>query len=300
MLPAFFIPAVVAYFLLAVVGLVDKILLRTAIVSPRAYAFYVGALSGLAIVLLPFGLVVVPELRVLLVAFASGVAGVYALWAFYSALKGSEASRVITAIGALVPIFTLFFSIIFLDEQWQLNQFLAFTLLVLGGVLISYEENVEKPYTFELFRHAVRAALLFATSFTLLRFVFLSEPFFSGFFWTRMGSVLGALSMIVVPENFRRIFQATRGMPKRTPRTFLLNQVMGGAGAIFQNYAVFLGSAALVGALQGVQYVFLLLLVVLLSRYFPQLKEEFSRRAVVQKVLAIAMVVVGLVILMAN
>lgn len=300
MLPAFFIPAVVAYFLLAVVGLVDKVLLRTAIVSPRAYAFYVGALSGLAIVLLPFDFVVAPELRVLLAAFASGVAGVYALWAFYSALKGHEASRVITAIGALVPIFTLLFSIIFLDEQWQFNQFLAFTLLVSGGVLISYEENVEKPYTFELFRHAVRAALLFATSFTLLRFVFLSEPFFSGFFWTRMGSVLGALSMIVVPENFRRIFRATRRVPKRTPRTFLLNQAMGGTGAILQNYAVFLGSAALVGALQGVQYVFLLLLVVFLSRYFPQLKEEFSRREVVQKVSAIAMVVVGLVILMVN
>lgn len=297
MLPTFIIPALAAYFLLAVAGLVDKILLRTAIVSPRAYAFYVGALSGLALILLPFGVVDVPELRILLAAFASGVASVYALWAFYSALKAHEASRVITAVGALVPIFILVFSIIFLDEQWRFSQFLAFAILVFGGVLMSYEENVEKPYTFELLGHAARAAVLFAVSFTIIKFVYLSETFFSGFFWTRMGSMLGALSIIVVPENFKRIFLATKQAPKSTPFRFLFNQAMGGAGAILQNYAIFLGSVALVGALQGVQYALLLLLVVVVSRYFPQLKEEFSRRAIIQKILAVVLIAVGLIVL---
>lgn len=297
MVPAFFIPALAAYFLLALVGLIDKVLLQTAIVSPRAYAFYVGALSVLAAFLLPFGVVSIPPLRILLTALVSGVASVYALWAFYEALKSHEASRVIITIGALVPIFTLLFSIIFLNERFKFGQLLAFGLLVLGGVLISYEENVRKPYTLELFRHAARAAVLFAVSFTLLRFVFLFEPFLNGLFWTRMGGVLGALTVVVVPENFRRIYWATKKAPKTAPLPFLANQAMGGAGAILQNYAVFLASAALVGALQGVQYAFLLILIVLLSRRFPQLKEELSRRAIIQKVLAIIFIGVGLVIL---
>lgn len=297
MIPAFLIPALAAYFLLALVGLIDKILLQTAIVSPRAYAFYVGALSVLAVILLPFGVVTAPDLRILLTALVSGVASVYALWAFYEALKSHEASRVIITVGALVPIFTLLFSVIFLNERLKISQLSAFALLVSGGVLISYEENVRKPYTLELFRHAARAAVLFAVSFTLLRFVFLFEPFLNGLFWTRIGGVLGALTVIAVPENLRRIYWATKKAPKTAPLPFLVNQAMGGVGAILQNYAVFLGSAVLVGALQGVQYAFLLILLVPLSHYFPQLREEFSRRALIQKVLAIVLIGVGLVVL---
>jgi len=297
MFPPFLIPALVAYFLLALAGLLDKILLNTVIVSPRAYAFYIGALSLLAVVILPFDVVSIPQATILLAALASGLTGVYALWAFFGALKAHEASRVITAVGALVPIFTLLLGILFLNEQWRFSQLLAFALLVLGGALVSYEESVGRLYTPELFNHAVRAAALFAVSFTLLRFVFLSGAFFDGFFWTRMGNVLGALTIIVIPENFRRILWATKKAPKKGFPFFLLNQVLGGAGAVLQNYSVFLGSAALVGALQGVQYALLLLLVVLLSRYFPQLKEEFSRRAVLQKGLAVVAIIVGLAVL---
>lgn len=297
MIPIFLISALAAYLLLALAGLIDKILLQTAIISPRAYAFYVGMLSVSAVVLLPFGGVDVPGLRLLLTALVSGIAGVYALWAFYGALKAHEASRVIVSVGALVPTFTLLFSIIFLNERLKVAQLAAFTLLVLGGVLISYQENIKKPYTLELFHYAARAAILFAVSFTLLRFIYLFEPFLNGFFWTRMGAVLGALSIIVIPENRRRIYWATKKVPKTAPLPFLANQAMGGGGAVLQNYAVFLGSAALVGALQGAQYAFLLILIIFLSRRFPQLKEEFSRWAIVQKVAAIILIGIGLVIL---
>ncbi len=297
MLPGFFIPALVAYFLLALAGLIDKVLLGTAIISPRAYAFYVGALGILAIVLLPFGVVGFPHPRYLLAALASGVAGVYALWLFYEALKSHEASRVIITTGALVPIFTLIFSVIILDEPLRVDQLLAFGLLVLGGVLISYQENIRRPYTLELFRHAAQAAILFATSFTFLRSVYLSESFFSGFFWSRMGGVLGALAIVAVPENFRRVYWASKKAPKTATLPFLFNQAMGGAGAFLQSYAISLGSAALVGALQGAQYALLLILVIIFSRRFPQLREEFSRWVAVQKILALIMIASGLYLL---
>lgn len=297
MLPVFLIPALAAYFLLALVGLIDKILLQTAIVSPRAYAFWVGILSILAVFLIPLGFVKVPDTRLILTAFVSGAVGVYALWAFYEALKSHEASRVIITVGALVPLFTLLFSVIILNERLGFAQLSAFGFLVLGGVLISYQENIKRPYTLELFHHAARAAILFAISFTLLRFVFLFEPFLNGLFWTGMGRVLGALTIIAIPENFTRIYWATKKAPKTAPLPFLVNQTMGGGGALLQSYAISLGSAALVGALQGAQYAFLLISIVLLSRRFPQLREEFSRWAIIQKVLAIILIAIGLIIL---
>ncbi|MFQ6002455.1 MAG: hypothetical protein ACE5KJ_01785, partial [Candidatus Zixiibacteriota bacterium] len=125
----------------------------------------------------------------------------------------------------------------------------------------------------------------------------LFEPFLNGLFWTRMGGVLGALTIVAVPENFRRIYWATKKAPKTAPLPFLINQAAGGGGGILQQYAISLGSAALVGALQGVQYAFLLVLIIFLSRRFPQLKEEFSRWAIIQKVSAIILIAIGLFIL---
>lgn len=294
---AFLLPALAAYFLLALAGLIDKVLLRTTMISPRAYAFYVGILSTLVLVLLPFGVVSTPDPRIIGAALASGGAGVYGLWAFYSALKEHEASRVITSTGALVPIFTLLFSVVILDEKFEFIQLLAFALLILGGVIVSYRENVKRPYTFDLLGHAARAALFLAVSFVLLRFVFLFEPFLNGLFWTRLGGILGALTIAAVPENLRRIYWATKKAPRSAPIPFILNQMLGGAGGLLQNYAIFLGSAALVGAVQGVQYVFLLILVVILAKRFPQLQEKLGAREWFQKGIAVGAVALGLYLL---
>ena len=69
----------------------------------------------------------------------------------------------------------------------------------------------------------------------------------------------------------------------------------------FQNWAIFLAPLAflaIINALQGVQYVFLLIFAVLLSLKFPQiLKEEISREIIFQKVVAILLIGGGLVIL---
>ncbi|OGC62704.1 hypothetical protein A3J33_03535 [candidate division WWE3 bacterium RIFCSPLOWO2_02_FULL_53_10] len=293
-LPAFLLPALVAYLFLAVAGVIDKVLLQTTIVSPRAYAFYVGILSILVIFLLPFGVVSMPDRRILVAALVSGFANVYALWAFYSALKGHEASRVITTVGALIPVFTLLLSVIFLDEFLGPFQLLGFFVLLLGGIAVSSGENVRKKYTFELFNHAAQSAALFAISFTLMRFVFLTEPFLNGIFWIRVGGILGALSIIAVPENFRRIYWATKKIPKTAPVPFLFNQGLGGVGGLLQNYAISLGSAALVGAIQGVQYAFLFLLSLTLMRYFPQLKESENIRQKLEKALAVVVVGFGI------
>lgn len=297
MLPSYLAPAFLAYLFLASAGLIDKILLQTTVTSPRAYAFFAGILSVLAFGLLPFGVVSIPSARVILAALASGVAGVYALWAFYSALKEHETSRVLTTVGALVPIFTLVLSTVLLGESLATGHLFGFGLLVLGGALISYRENAKKPYTLAIFTHAAQAAILFAASLTFLRFVFLFQTFWSGLFWSRLGGVLGALSILAVPENFRRIYWAAKRAPKNAPIPYLLNQALGGSGGFLQNYAVYLGSASLVGALQGIEYAFLLVLVLILGRFFPKVRERFSGWEWAQKILAIAIVSLGFYLL---
>lgn len=296
-MPTYLLPAVSAYFLLALAGLIDKVLLKTVIVSPRAYAFFVGILGILALVFLPFGVGWPTQVRFLLAALLSGAVSVYALWAFYSALKDFEPSRVITAVGALTPVATLTLSVIIFSESLSQPQFIAASLLVLGGVLVSARANIREPYTVALFRHAVLAAGLFAVSFALLRFVFLNETFITGLFWSRMGSVLGAVSFVLIPENLRRIYWAAKKASPKASLPFLANQVFGGTGALLQTLSIALGSPTLVAALQGVQYAFLLVFEFLLTRRFPEIGEKFTAHEMLDKIVAVLVVGAGLYLL---
>lgn len=293
-MPTYLLVAVFSYFLLGLGGLIDKVLLRKAIVSPRAYAFFVGIIGLFALIFLPFGVTWPVYPRFLFAALASGAVSVYGLWAFYNALKDFEASRVITTIGALTPPLTLVLSIILFSEVLLASQLLAVFLLVLGGVLVSVRANVRGTYSFDLFQHAILAAGLFAFSLAFLRFVFLNESFINGLFWSRMGSVIGALSIVAVPENFKRIYWAAKKAPRFTPIPFLVNQGLGGTGALLQTFAISLGSATLVSALQGVQYVFVFILAIFLSRPFPELAETLDPEERLVKLVSVAAVAAGL------
>jgi len=72
-------------------------------------------------------------------------------------------------------------------------------------------------------------------------------------------------------------------------------------GAVLQNWAVALAPLiylAFINALQGVQYVFLLIFTAFLSLKLPQiLKEEISRKIISQKIIAILLIGGGLAIL---
>ncbi|MBX4191713.1 MAG: hypothetical protein KW804_02865, partial [Candidatus Doudnabacteria bacterium] len=76
------------------------------------------------------------------------------------------------------------------------------------------------------------------------------------------------------------------------------SRATGTVGGFLQNYAVSLGSVSVVNALQGVQFVFLLILTSLLSIYFPKvLKEKISAEILTLKVTAIALISCGLYLL---
>jgi hypothetical protein len=58
---------------------------------------------------------------------------------------------------------------------------------------------------------------------------------------------------------------------------------------------VFLGSVAVVSALQGVQYAVLLTLGIVITLFFPKiLKEDVSKKIIIQKIAAIICIAVGL------
>ncbi len=316
------IAAISAYFILAVVFLVDKYLLTKAIPNPKVYAFYVGALGISVLVLAPFVGFYVPEISQLILGVLSGVFFIYGLFWLYKTLKLFEPSRVVPAIGGLTPFFVFGFIYIFTlgQETLSLKELAAFILLVLGSIFITIKK--EKLASFRSLKFSALTAFLLALSFVLVKYVYLVQPFWNGFIWRCIGGFLTAACFFVFfPDVRKEIFRARsskeRGEESRvsfygkenlqtgksikTAVIFLSNQAAGAGATILQNWAIALAPLIyipFVNALQGTQYAFLFVMAIILSLRSPEiLKEEISREVVLQKIIAIILIGAGLALL---
>ena len=98
--------AIGAYLILAIVNLADKFLLDKFLPSAKAYTFLVGAMGVAVIVIAPWFLEW-PGWSLFLGNILVGALFPGALLLLYKALRDGEASRIITLIGGLVPVFTI-------------------------------------------------------------------------------------------------------------------------------------------------------------------------------------------------
>lgn len=288
--------SLLAYALNALASLIDKVLLRRLIAHPAAYAFYVSALGLLIFVAAPFGFRL-PSLPVLAASLSAGVLFVFALLAFFTALKRGEASRVVTLVGGLSPLAVVVVAWQFLGEILTLSQLVAFAIILLGGYLVA-REGGRGRLTARVAWVGVLAALLFALSHVLMRYVYLNHPFLSGLLWRGAGSFVGAVVLLALPWNRRHILAALRHPEAKASALFLFGQVLAAAGFVLMNYAFSLGPVALVNALAGAQYVFLFLLVYLFGRRSPALVGEvLTKRVVREKVVSVILMAMGVFLL---
>ena len=291
---------ILAYFFLAISFFGDKFLLTGGIPNSKVYAFYVGILSIFVIIFIPFGFFF-PSLSQIYLSFFTGALFLLGLYLYYSLVKEFEVSRVAPAIGGIVPILTFLLLYIFSRGGiiFSLRDIIIFLLLISGSVLIVIEKS--KSIFGKSFIFSLGAAFYFALYFVLAKLVYTSLTFINGFIWIRFGSFLTALFFLIFREVRSQVFIKPKGDGFKTAGIFIGNQMIGSSGAILQNWAIALAPlvyVAFINALQGVQYIFLLIFTALFSIKFPQiLKEEISREILLQKVFAILLIGGGLVLL---
>ena len=288
-----------AYLLLAVVSLIDRYLLAGK-PDPKVYAFYVGLLSLLLLLVIPFIDFYIPSLFLLALSFLSGATLIIALFSLYTALEKFEASRIITATGGFIPIFSFALVWALPGGEKVLSPFVvvSFVLLVLGSVIITWKRKALFGRSLKL---SVLVAIFFALSMYLSKQVYNAMPFLNGLILIRISSFLVALFFLFSKETREEIFQKQETFDKQTGGLFMVNQAMGGAAVLLQNWAIALASISflpIIHALQGLEYGFLFVLAVLFSSKFPRLlKEEPTKKVIIKKVVGIALISIGLAVL---
>jgi len=298
------------WFLAAIIGhtangaafIIDKILLQKAFKRSATYAGLVGILSFLSVVVLPW-VDSWPHGIMLYVAMASGATFIFALRSFFASLSRAEASRVVPIVGSLIPIFTLLGTATFLGERLNVQQWIGFALLILATVILAGGGKSSKA-KHKAVVFAVIAAILFAISFVTGKAVYDSSGFLGGFLVTRLAAAGTAILMVTLLDPFAgreilSIFRPKSGhLGKKANQAAglaIVGQSLGAGGFILVQFAISEGSAAIVNALQAVQYAFIVIIALLFRSHAKDLLgERLHMSTMVPKLIAILITAIGM------
>jgi drug/metabolite transporter (DMT)-like permease len=299
----------------AVVGVMDKFIISKSVARPVVYTFYSTIISLIAFVAIPFGAGFPTGIIEFCVYLASGLLFGFGLWAMYVSFAKSEVSHVGPLIGAATAFFTVIFGMIFLGEYLHGLKILAVILLIAGALLISFEKSRRHQGIHMGMLWAVISGLLLAGSHIFAKYAYDSYGFFKGFVWTRgtMG-FLGLFLLICgcypsVNRAIHKIFGKNNNgknnnnhnqpVGQKNPLWLILSdKALGIVGVILIQYAMAVGTASGVQALGGVQYALLIIIVALLSRFWPKIyRETYTHGEIVQEVAAVIIIGVGLAFL---
>lgn len=302
--------AAAGQFLNAVVAIIDKYIVSDEKVLPRpfVYAFYSCLLTGFWVVIYVLGFipglaelgvphlsnVQSPTIQVVGMSFLAAYTFFMALVSLYDALKNADASDVIPVIGAVSAISSFGMNYLFLSISLSENFIWGVALLSAGTLLVSQGRfKANTAFT------AIHSGVMFGLHYITMKGLFLETSFDDGFFWSRVGFVIFAVTLLMVPTYFAKITEQTKGTSKRAGFIVVVNKIIAGVAAFMLLKATDLGDVAVVQALDGLKFVFILVISVFLGRFIPKTagENEFDFNTVVRKALYVAVISIGFVIL---
>lgn len=305
--------ALVAYFLLAIANLLDKFLVEKVLGSARAYTF-MTAMMGLVVFVGAPWFLFWPGLVMFGFNIFLGALFALALLLLYASLRRGEASRSLVLIGGSTPIFSAPLAFWFLGDGFSQRQILAILFLCLGLLIIAFLPKQKKNFweklgsKFSLNNYnprtsiflAILSGLCYALFFVGTKLAYQEQDFLSVFLWTRLGAAFFAIFILFSKRARQEILGLFKKKPGNNKKQGLLvfNQILGSGGFVLQNYAIYLGPVAIVNALQGLQYAWIIILGAIISIFVPKImKEDTSKAVLIKKGLAIFIISFGLYLL---
>lgn len=281
--------ALIAYLINASVFIIDKHLLHSAIPKPYSYAFGVAVLSLGALFLLPFG-VHWYGWQYLMIALLCGSSFFLSLFYLYKSIKMSDVAVASTQVGVIGIVFAEIFSLFILKERLSITNNIAVLFLVSGIILLGQVER-------RIIKFAIFSGILSALYFVLLKLSFSSSDLINGIFWTRLGFFGAAISTLIVPELRKEAHNSFKVTPVKSKTLFVFNKLLSGVGFLILYGAIKLGNVSLVNSLLGFQFLFTLILVLILKDRISGFEIKASGKDLFIKIVGTLAIFVGFIII---
>jgi hypothetical protein len=306
--------ALAGYFLAAVSSVGDRFLLASKrIMHPAGYAFFTSVLSLFALLFTFFDRAPSLPWSARCLAMLSGAFYVYGLLFLYTAVQRQMVSlttplvSIASSIGIFLPVFILGV-MMDSDSRTLLLWSAVFVFLLAGGGLLAFERDEHRKWVTIPWQAILLAGCFFAAAQLTLKggYAVLHVPFLSSIVWSRLGFFLGGLSLLCKSSWRQEILETVRGIWKRdtvarransrvTGLLFTVNKILGGVSLLLIDGAIFMGSVALVQAMESIRLAFVFVLARLFSFAYPQVfPERFSWGVWVRKLLAFILLGIGI------
>jgi drug/metabolite transporter (DMT)-like permease len=293
------------FLILAVVFIFDKYILSEEKLPAIVFAFVTCIFTAVVFLLVPFGVSSLSGLDWLIALFAGMTFGL-ALWTSFTAIEKTEVSHIGPLQGAMIPLIVVFLSRTFLTELITAQQLIAIFILAAGSLLISFEKSKKHSGWHLGFVWGLAASLFFAASHVSSKYIYDIYGFYSGLVWTRGAIGLFGVTLFLSPIVRKYILSSRqkKKLKKKVKKTHeitlvVVSRVLAVVAVLLIQYATAIGKVSIVNALHGVQFGGLVLLVALLSKFYPKLfKEYYAKGELKLELVAVVIITFGLVLLL--
>ncbi len=276
---------------------IDKIVFSKGYIkSPFVFIVLNGSMNVLVVFLLPFFSLEPLNFLGFFSVLGAGIFLSLGVIFYYKAVQYEEISRVVV-LWQLIPIFVLIMSFLFLGERLTKFSFIGFAFLLSAGFLISYRKINKKFKLSKAFYYMLASTLLISFHYVLAKHVYGVTSFWSAFMWLRLASFSGILVLLLpsVRREFAKTYQISSA---RTKSLLGFKMLIDFSAFVTLGYATFYGPISLISALgTAAAPLFIFIITSIAAIYFPYvLKEDFKREAVLAKIFAIALTIIGIIL----
>lgn len=305
-----FILALIASILWAVVVIVDKFILTHYIKDAVSYQVF------LTLTMLPFLISLLPFtshntnsstptiLPVIIILLGVAMGLVFVL--YNKALMIEEVSRV-TPLFYLSPLFVLLFSFMFIGEGLSLRRYVGIGLMVFSAISVSVSlrrrnrDSHRQSHSHSL--HIVLSPALLmilvldimnAGKDVISKLILSHLDYLSYLFWFLLGNIAGRPFLLLIPHNREKTLMIIKTLPPKVYLLSFISSSLAWTGYVLYFKAVSMTYISLVSAIPTTQPFLVFIFATLLGLFYPGLIEEKTdRRSLTIKGIAAVSVLIG-------
>jgi drug/metabolite transporter (DMT)-like permease len=200
-----------------------------------------------------------------------------------------------------VPLFGFILGYIFLGEGLLFGQQIG-SIIILSGVTIlffNFSDKKGSHPSWKVAQYMLPACFIIAVTGVIFKYVTVIDQFWVSSFWEYAGLGLSGIFIFVFSAKYQREFLEMIRQGKA--QIFSLNvasEIVTIIGNLLTNYAILLAPVALVYLVDSFQPAILIIITLLCTKFFPNIiKENMSSKVLFPKMLAIAIIIFGSVVL---
>lgn len=217
---------------------------------------------------------------------------------YFKAIEKNDASLVVVMF-QMIPVFSYILALILFKENLTIRQIVGSIIIILSAIIISFDFNEKNNRKkFKALLLMILSSLCYSIYFILFDIGIRNSAYYSCAFWYQIGFLIMGIVLLLL-RSFRIPF--VNAIKKNGKRYLILNttnEVINLIANLLVNYANLLIPVALVNVLSGFQGAFAFILGIIGTLLLPKyIKEDLSKRVVIQKIVCIILGIIGLIIL---